>query len=393
MSANASQLPRICFFGLGNLSFLTRAYEMPQAGGAELQQALLAKALAKRGWPVSMVVADFGQPNEATWDGVRTFKAYRLDEGIPVLRFLHPRWTKLWSALRRADADIYYTSCAGGHLAQIVLFAHRHGRKAAFRVASNSDCDPSQLLVRYWRDKVLYRYGLARADLVLAQTSQQQQALRQNYRRQSRLTPSLFERAARHRGFEERDIDVLWVGNIRQVKRPDLLLEAARRLPRLRFHMVGGPLPREERLYEAIRREAAGLDNVSFLGPVPYQDVQPLYERARLLVGTSDVEGFPNTYLQAWAHGTPVVAFLDPDGLLRSQGLGRPVASLEEMCAAIAELHDDRAEWERAAARARDYLEQRWPEEKVLAPYLAALTEMHERPPARGSHAIPQASR
>ena len=383
MTASVSQPPSICFVGLGNLPMLTREYGSRQAGGAELQQTLLAKALAQRGWSVSMVLADCGQPDGATWDGVRTFKAYRLEEGIPLVRFLHPRWTKLTSALRRADADIYYSSCAGAHLAQVVMFAHRRGRKAAFRIASNADCDPKELLVEFWRDRLLYRHGLARADLVLAQTARQQQLLRENFGRESRLAPSLFERADRCLAFEERDLDVLWVGNIRQVKRPDLLLELARRLPALEFHMVGGPLPGAERLYEAIRREAAGLRNVTFRGAVPYQDVQNLYARARILVGTSEVEGFPNTYLQAWAHGTPVVAFLDPDGLLRRHGMGRAVTTLEEMGAAVAALRGDRTQWERAAACAQECLEERWPEEKVLAPYLEALTAL--RAPSPGA--------
>lgn len=394
MTANASHPPHVCFVGLGNLPMLTREFGMRPAGGAELQQALLAKALARRGWRISMVVADWGQPEGATWDGVRTLKAYRPEEGLPVLRFLHPRWTKLSAALRRADADIYYTSCAGAHVAQVVLFAHGKGRKAVLRIASNSDCDPRELLVQYRRDRLLYRYGLARTDLVLAQTSGQQQALREHYRRDSRLAPSLFERTGRCLRFEERDLDVLWVGNLRPVKRPGLLLEAARRLPQLRFHMVGGPMPGAERLYESTRREAAGLRNVTFQGAVPYHEARALYERARILVGTSEVEGFPNTYLQAWAHGTPVVAFLDPDGLLRRHAMGRAVASVEEMCAGLVALTEDHGQWEAASARARDCVEQLWPEEKVLAPYLAALTEMQAGTPARAcAAAVPQTMR
>jgi len=42
-----------------------------------------------------------------------------------------------------------------------------------------------------------------------------------------------------------RDIDVLWVSNIRRVKRPDRILELAEGLPEVKIHMVGGPLSGE----------------------------------------------------------------------------------------------------------------------------------------------------
>ena len=381
--------PHVCFVGLGNLPVLAPEYADQPAGGAELQQALLATALARRGWPVSMVVFDQGQPEGATWEGVRTIRAYRPDEGMPVLRFLYPRWTKLQSALRRADADIYYTSCAGAHLGQTVLFAHRRGRKVVFRVASNSDCDPRKLLVRYRRDRLLYRYGLARADLVLAQTAQQQRALRQNFARDSHIAPSLFEPAERSRPLEERDIDALWVGHIRSFKRPDVLLEMARRLPRLRFHMVGGRMPGSEQLFDAVRSEARALGNVTFHGAVPYLEARSLYERARLFVSTSDIEGFPNTYLQAWSHGTPVVAFLDPDGLLERHAMGRAARTVGDMCAAIAALSGDPAQWRQASVRARDYMQRHRDEGKVLGPYVAALAGV--RSAAAGGHAAAEA--
>lgn len=370
--------PHVCFVGLGNLPVLAPEYADRPSGGAELQQALLAKALARRGWPVSMIVFDWGQPDGATWHGVRTIKAYRPDEGLPVVRFVYPRWTMLLRALRRADADIYYTSCAGGHLAQIALFAHGKGRKVVFRVASNSDCNPRELLVKYRRDRVLHRYGLARADLVLAQTGQQQEALRRHYRRSSRIVPSLIEPAERCRALAERDIDVLWVGHIRPFKRPDLLLEAARRLPQIRFHMVGGRMPGSEELFDALRLQAQALTNVTFHGAVPYREARALYERARLFVSTSEIEGFPNTYLQSWSHGTPVVGFLDPDGLIAGFRLGRAVRTVEEMCAAIAALSHDAAQWELASARAIEYVRRHYDESHMLSPYLAALTALRD---------------
>jgi glycosyltransferase involved in cell wall biosynthesis len=377
--------PTICFVGLDNLPVLAPEYGR-KVGGAELQQTLLAKALAARGYNVSMVVADYGQPDGAVWHGIKTYKAYRPNAGIPVLRFIHPRWTRVWAAMRRARADIYYASCAGALLGQVVLFARLHGAKVIFRIASNTDCDPATVLIRYWRDKRLYRYGLERADLVLAQTPEQQHALLKNFRRDSRVVPSLTDTEGRRPGFAERDISVLWVGNIRALKRPALVLEAARKLPQLQFHIIGGPMPGSESLYEAVRAEALQLPNVRFHGPVPYHEVGEFYERARLFVGTSEIEGFPNTYLQAWARGTPVVAFLDPEHLIARNGMGRAVTTSSEMCEAIVALSGDAHAWEAASQRSREYMDNRFNVTRMTAPYIDALSEVRH-PCARAEHA------
>ena len=119
---------KICFVGLDNLPVLAPEYRRHTIGGESVQQTLLSRALARRGHDVSMVVADYGQTNGAKWEAIRVFKAYRPDAGIPVLRFIHPRWTGMWSALARADADLYYTSCAGMHVGLVALFCRRHRR-------------------------------------------------------------------------------------------------------------------------------------------------------------------------------------------------------------------------------------------------------------------------
>jgi len=365
---------RICFVGLGNLSVLARPYSHLRAGGAELQQTLLARALARRGWCVSMVVADCGQADGAVWDGIKTYKAYRPDEGLPVIRFLYPRWTKLRAAMARADAQIYYASCAGGQLGQVVQFAHARGRKVVFRIASDSDCDPRSLLVRYWRDRRLYGWGLKRADLVLAQSPAQQQALARNFGRDSRCLDSLLETSGAAPPFEARDIGALWVGNLRALKRPQLFLEAAARLPALSFHMIGGPMPGAQRLYDECRARAQALPNVTFHGFVPQHEIAGYFERARVLVGTSEVEGFPNIYLQAWAGGTPVVAFLDPQDLISRNGLGAVVSSPEELHAAIERLGADTPVWQAVSARARSFIRERTAGRNTLGAYEEALS-------------------
>jgi len=376
VTAAVQNLPRICFVGLKNLGLLASEYGQLGTGGAELQQTLLARALARRGFPVSMVVADYGQSDGATWNGVQTYKAFRPEQGIPVLRFIHPRWTGLWSALARADADIYYTSCAGALVGQVALFARLRSRRFVFWAASDTDCDPRALLIRYRRDRRLYAYGLRRANLVFTQSLQQQQAMASNFGRASRVVESLIEPAAAPRPFAERDIDVLWVANLRPLKRPEVLFHLARELPQLRFHMIGGPMTGAEALFRAVAAEAATIPNVTFHGAVPYHAVGGFFSRARVFANTSSIEGFPNTYLQAWANGVPVVAFIDPQGLLSRLKLGQAVSETPGMIRAVASFARDPLAWEGVSRRSRKYMDDSYNESRVLAPYVEALSEL-----------------
>ena len=366
-------LPRVCFVGLENLPVLSRAYNQHGIGGEQVQHTLLARALARRGWQVSMVVADYGQADSARVDGITLHKAHPLSGGVPVLRFVHPRMTGLWSALRRADADVYYLSCASMQLGMAAAFTRLHSRRLVFRLASDTDCEPDRLLIRHARDRWLYEWGLRRADVVLAQSEHQARRLKSNYSLDSRLAAMLVDPAQQVRTFDARDIDVLWVSNLRPLKRPELALELARRLPGLRVHLVGGPLPGHEDLYAQIQAQAQALPQVRFHGRVPYHDVNALYERARVFVNTSEIEGFPNAYLQAWRRGTPSVAFFDPDGIVRTNGLGRSAASLDDLVEGTRVLATDPQAWAGAHARCLRFMDERYGEDRVLEPYVEAL--------------------
>jgi glycosyltransferase involved in cell wall biosynthesis len=320
-----------------------------------------------------MVTADYGQTDAALWEGIRVYKAYRPDAGLPLLRFVHPRWSGLWSALARADAQLYYTSCAGMQVALLALFCARHRRRFVFRCASDADCDPSRLLIRYARDRWLYAYGLHRADAILVQSTAQASSLARHFGLPGRVAGMLVERAPTD---GERDIDVLWVANIRPVKRPDRVLALAAQLPEADVHMVGGPLPGEDALYESIRRNAALRPNLTFHGRRSYWDANAMYARARLLVNTSEVEGFPNAYLQAWIRGVPVVSYIDPDGVIAGNGLGAVVESSAQMRDAILRLLSDPSALAAASSRCRAFMAREFAEERILTPYLTAFEEL-----------------
>ena len=342
--------PSICFVGFSNLAVLAPEVDPSGASGEPVQHTLLATALARRGHRVSMVVADHGQPDGAIWDGVQTFKAFARGAGLPVLRFVHPRWTGLVSALSRADADVYYASCAGGLVGQVAMFCARHGKRFVFRTASDADCMPDALISLgrwYRRDKWLYAYGLrraaerARADRATAGAHASQLRYRELDRRSRR--PAGPQRArvrrARHRcAVGEQHALGEATGRVAERRGPAAALS---------FHMVGGTVPGARRFFETSRRKRRVAATSPSTAPSRIATSGAFYSRARVLVNTSDIEGFPNTYLQAWASGTPVVAFFDPDGVIAREGLGATVRTADEMCEAVRRLTSDESAWKR----------------------------------------------
>jgi glycosyltransferase involved in cell wall biosynthesis len=381
---------KICFVGIDNLPLLAPEYRQHTFGGESVQQMLLARALARRGHEVSTVVADYGQSDGTRWEGIRVFKAYPRDGGLRGLRFIHPRWTGMWSALARADADLYYTSCADALPALLALYCRRFGKRFVFRCAGDTDCDKSRLLVDHAHDRWLYGYGLRRADAILVQSAFQAQTLARSYGLAGRVAGMLVETPS---SALERDIDVLWVAHIRRLKRPDRILELADGLPDAKIHMAGGPLSGEEALFGEVNRAAAGRTNVHFHGRLSYWDANALYGRARVFVNTSEVEGFPNSYLQAWIRGVPVVSFVDPDRVIERQGLGVAASSGAQMLEATRRLLRDPVAWQAASERCRAFMAREYGEDRVLAPYLDTFEKVLRRGGAAGTTIVSSTAR
>jgi len=176
-----------------------------------------------------------------------------------------------------------------------------------------------------------------------------------------------------------RDIELLWVSNIQHLKRPDRLLIIADCLPNVQIHMVGGPMPGQESIYTQIRDAAATRTNVVFHGRLSYWDTNALYDRAKLLVNTSDVEGFPNSYLQSWIRGVPVVTLLDPDRVIKRNGLGAVARSPAELAGLVQSLLLDPAARQAASDRCRRFMAQEFGEEKIVSVYLETFQNLLQR--------------
>ena len=245
--------PEICFVAQTTYPLLAGNASGRQMGGAELQQVLLGRELARRGYPVSYITMDHGQGSEQEIGPFRIQGTFEPNDGWPGLRFFYPRMTKVLRALRNSTADIFYFRCADHLLAPVVWEAHRRGRKVVFCAASDPNLDPSKLKLPT-RRKAMFFWGLRRCDAVVVQNGEQLRLLQQNFGRKGNLihngyaSPSEVPRDPRN---------VLWVGRQLPLKQPELFLELASRAQDQQFVMIGGPGgDSDPAFYQRVTRDA-----------------------------------------------------------------------------------------------------------------------------------------
>jgi len=252
--------------------------------------------------------------------------AHNLDLNLPVEIFNYA-WTCLQSRLRPApefqagQADFL---CSFGNTplsARVVERARALGRKSLVLLASDSDLDPffasrCHRLHPWWQKFRKGRTVLLESDLLLVQTAQQQQLLKQRFGRDSQILPNPYP--GRIQATSKGNF-VLWVGKSDRNKRPELFLQLARQCPQLSFVMLMNR--KDPAIFQAIHCQKPS--NVKIVEHLPFDACERLFEEASVLVNTSRFEGFPNTFLQSACHGVPIASLgVNPDQILTRYGLG-----------------------------------------------------------------------
>lgn len=341
--------PHVVFLSPGLYPVFAQVAEFKGgAGGAEVQQAEIIRMLTGIGYPVGIITADFGQQPREKHFGVIVDKFPRGgNRGIKGFRFIYPRLTDIVSLLHGQKPDVIYTRCAGAALAPCVYYAKRHGAKVVYHCANDLEFERGPIPGVSRRDTALFRWALKRTDLVIVQNAHQRESLARNWGREGIVIPNSYEDPTAKRA--DFDGPVLLVGTIKRIKRPELFVELAKAIPERRFKIIGGWLDRnpETRAFaHGIRDACAQLSNIEFVGGVPFAEVGKHFDGASVVVNTSETEGFPNTFLQAWLRGMPTLSFVAPKD---ERGVtGTQVATdLPDMERRLRALLHDRDAWAR----------------------------------------------
>jgi hypothetical protein len=269
---------------------------------------------------------------------------------------------RLYRALRHLQPDVILQLVGCAHTGIAAFYAKRRGARFVWRVTSDRS------LVRetapWWHvhrhiEKLFLNHGIRNADAILAQTAHQRRLLAKRFGRGDAIVvPNFHPLPPEHELPPIAEQRVVWIGNLNRTKNPAAFVRLATRFagrPGVRFTMIGAPSsdPWAQRQIDLIRAE----QNLEYLGKLTQDGVNAVLERSTVLVNTSELEGFANTFIQAWLRRVPVASLhVDPDGLLSRGGLGSVAHGEEQLYRDVARILElPAAERASIGARCREY--------------------------------------
>jgi glycosyltransferase involved in cell wall biosynthesis len=131
-------------------------------------------------------------------------------------------------------------------------------------------------------------------------------------------------------------------------------VDVAKLIPEIVFEVVG-IANRESSYTRTVLDQLEALPNVVIHGRVRRERMSEVYRNAHCLLCTSALEGFPNTFLEAWSQGVPVVSTFDPDGLIAYRGLGFTTNDVPGLVNGLRMILHSSQNWRQASENARRY--------------------------------------
>lgn len=334
-------------------------------GGAEKQLAMLLSGLSRAGHDVTLIHTDRGMPSNH--DGIHVVPVGLRWQTINNLR-------GLWSALDAAQPDVIYSRMPSDFTPALAAYARQH-RPTEFFFGLANDVFANPWTAYSYRPIVhgsFHAATLFGADRILVQHDDQVGLLPKSVRAKTVPMRNILRSSnLPFRSFENADTDMIWVAQLRPEKQVDRFLDLAAHHETMQCLIVGGvpaDLPPVER--DRVLGRISELDNVTHEGLLSPSDVLAAVGRSRVLVNTSRNEGFPNTMLEAWDLGVPVLSLtVDPGGVIEREELGLVSRTPKRLAEDANRLVLDRTLNLRCGSNGAAYVESTHSEDAVIAAF------------------------
>jgi len=333
-------------------------------GGSEIQACLIGQELLRRGWEVHYI----RENNQMVGQEERI-------QGI-IVHSLPQRHTKLkWANTRRLSrlmkkikAEVWYCRATGSYVFPVSLNAKKIGGKVIW--ACSSDRFLAKNSVKEWKkesllrrtasliDRFLLKRSMGKVDLIILQNHGQKRLLAENWGLKGEVIYNSHPIFPLKKA--EREPLILWIGRLQPWKHPEGFTQLVRGLKEKPYKFLALGRKVEDFGYDEdflkMEKEVA---NFSYLGERSREDVFQLLEKAKVLVNTSRVEGFSNTFIEAWLHGVPVVTLnVDPDELIEKNSLGSVSRNSDKLIKDVELLMENEELWRQTSRRCRKFAEE-----------------------------------
>ena len=153
---------------------------------------------------------------------------------------------------------------------------------------------------------------------IICQTNEQKNKLYRNFKLKA-LVVYNFHHPIKNLPHKFDKFTVIYVANVRPFKNYESFIRIVKELEHVKninFIHVG-------KLSLHNLQQSLKLSNLESKGNINFDEVNNLISRSHLLVNTSFSEGFPNTFIQSWLSGVPVLSLsFDPDNIIQNHKLG-----------------------------------------------------------------------
>jgi len=303
-------------------------------GGIQVQMYMWGLTLGYNGWDVFTFTNNFSKRNNK----YRSIKFLYLPSRKYIKAVLSFVYSILYIAYYRPRVILVNGATRDLFLTNIVAKFSRS--KVIEMFASDSDLEPGNELIAREFDRQLYRKGLKMTKHFIVQNAKQASLLKQNYGKENPLfIPLIWIEDKDGTSYNENKDIILYVSNFRRLKRPKWFIQLAKENPELRFVMVG--CNQEIDLYEECRQLALDIPNLDFLGGLSFPKTNELFKHAKVFVCTSEIEGFPNTFPQAWLNQCPILSTFDPSDVIKNRKLGISCNNYEDLANGIKQFEDE----------------------------------------------------
>ncbi len=270
---------------------------------------------------------------------------------------------KLVERLKKINPDVVYQRVGSAYTGAAAYYSRKNICRSIWHIASEEDVAPLEWqfgpsMLFNFIDKKVLEYGIRNTDCIIGQAEYQDKQLQKYYERKCDFIIPNFHPSPEKEISKPPRIQVVWAANFKILKRPELFVKLAEKFgyrEDIDFILIGRPYAKKN-----LQRKLAGkirkVKNLRYIGEQTLGQTNRIIEDSHVLVNTSQYEGFPNTFIQAWMRKVPVVSLsVDPDNVLEKKRIGFHSKTFKSLVKDLDGLLKNKRLREQMGMRARQY--------------------------------------